>query len=139
MRECSRESTIAPKTCFPRSNADFLQASIMTGSRPTHAYPREGCLPGCHGPVRALTKLAKGLGSTLTYLTLAWVAKSPTTSTVILGVSSAAQLRENLGALEFLPKMTDAVMQQIEGVLGNKPTAENEFGRPHLAGCDARR
>jgi aryl-alcohol dehydrogenase-like predicted oxidoreductase len=52
------------------------------------------------------------------------VAKNPNTSTVILGVSSAAQLLDNLKALEVLPKMTDEIMEKIEEILGNKPAIE---------------
>ncbi|KAJ7915074.1 NADP-dependent oxidoreductase domain-containing protein [Mycena leptocephala] len=72
------------------------------------------------------------LGSTPTALALAWVAKNPNTSTVILGVSSAAQLVDNLKALEVLPKMTDEIMEKIEEILGNKPAIEGNNGRPEL-------
>ena len=32
------------------------------------------------------------------------------------------QLEDNFGALEVLPKLTAGVMDEIEGILGNKPT-----------------
>ncbi|KAF7368657.1 Voltage-gated potassium channel beta-2 subunit [Mycena venus] len=82
--------------------------------------------------VKEITKIAESLGSTPTALALAWVAKNPNTSTVILGVSSAQQLLENLKALEVLPKMTDEVMEKIESILGNKPEDAGNNGRPEL-------
>ncbi|KAJ7143857.1 voltage-gated potassium channel beta-2 subunit [Mycena epipterygia] len=82
--------------------------------------------------VRELTKIAEELGSTPTALALAWLAKNPNTSTIILGVSSPEQLLQNLKALEVLPKMTDDVMQQIEKILDNTPVPPTNHGRPLL-------
>ncbi|KAJ7224614.1 hypothetical protein GGX14DRAFT_557472 [Mycena pura] len=63
-------------------------------------------------------QLAKGCSpSTLSHP----FAKNPNTSTIILGASSATQLRENLDALRVLPLLTDAHMAQIENILANKP------------------
>jgi len=83
--------------------------------------------------VRALTKLAEEeLQTTVTALALAWVARNPNTSTVILGVSSKEQLLENLKCLEVLPKLTDDIMKKIENILDNKPEAAPTYGRPLL-------
>ncbi|KAJ7472751.1 NADP-dependent oxidoreductase domain-containing protein [Mycena latifolia] len=83
--------------------------------------------------VKELTRIAEGMaGSTATAVALAWVAKDPNTSTVILGVSSAAQLLQNLKALEVLPKLTDDIMEQVDKILGNKPVVEPNHGRPLL-------
>ncbi|KAJ7111969.1 NADP-dependent oxidoreductase domain-containing protein [Mycena epipterygia] len=84
--------------------------------------------------IRELTKIAERLGTTTTALALAWVAKDPNTSTVILGVSSPAQLLQNLKALEVLPKITDEIMEQIENILRNKPLTDfqSNHGRPLL-------
>ncbi|KXN85755.1 Putative voltage-gated potassium channel subunit beta [Leucoagaricus sp. SymC.cos] len=74
--------------------------------------------------VKELTKLAEAeLNTTPQALALAWVAKNPNTSTVILGASSADQLRENLKAVEVLPKLTPQIMEKIEAILENKPEA----------------
>lgn len=54
-------------------------------------------------------------------LALAWVARNPNSSTVILGASSADQLRENLKAVDVLPKLTPEIMEKIEVILANKP------------------
>lgn len=61
------------------------------------------------------------LGTTTTALALAWVAKNPNTSTVILGASKPEQVVENLKAIEVLPKLTDDIMERIEEILGNAP------------------
>ena len=61
------------------------------------------------------------LGCTVTQLALAWVARNPNTSTVILGATKPEQLLENLKALEVIPKLTPDVLEKIEGILGTKP------------------
>jgi aryl-alcohol dehydrogenase-like predicted oxidoreductase len=43
-------------------------------------------------------------------------------STVITGASKVEQVKENFKALEFVPKLTGEVMEEIEKVLNNKPT-----------------
>ncbi|GJE89546.1 aldo/keto reductase [Phanerochaete sordida] len=83
--------------------------------------------------VKALTALAeKELGCTTSQLALAWVAKFPTTSTVILGATKPEQLLENIKALEVLPKLTPEVLQKIESILDNKPAPVSTWGRPAL-------
>ncbi|KAG6891633.1 hypothetical protein C0992_001319 [Termitomyces sp. T32_za158] len=73
--------------------------------------------------VKELTKLAADeLQTTPGALALAWVAKNPNTSTVILGASTPEQLKENLKAVEVLPKLTEEIMAKIEGILKNKPS-----------------
>ena len=70
---------------------------------------------------RELTRIAGELDSSPTRLALAWCLKNPHVSTVILGASRVEQLRDNLEALDLLPRMSDDVMAAIEDVLGNKP------------------
>lgn len=71
--------------------------------------------------VKQLDKFARELGTTLTHLALAWCAKNPHVSTVILGASREEQLKDNLRALEALPLLTPDVMERIEAILGNRP------------------
>ena len=47
---------------------------------------------------------------------IAWVASNPRVSTVITGASKLAQLKENLGALEVLPKLTPEVRERIDAI-----------------------
>ncbi len=71
--------------------------------------------------VTALTKLAKELGISMPLLALAWCLKNENVSTVILGASKTSQLEENLKATDAKEKLTDEVMERIEGILDNKP------------------
>lgn len=68
-----------------------------------------------------LNDLAKDLGVSLPKLAIAWCAKNPNVSTVILGASKPEQLAETLAALDVLPLLTEEVIEKIEGILGNKP------------------
>jgi aryl-alcohol dehydrogenase-like predicted oxidoreductase len=47
--------------------------------------------------------------------------KNPNVSTVITGASRAAQVTENMKALDVAPKLTPDIMARIDTVLGNKP------------------
>jgi diketogulonate reductase-like aldo/keto reductase len=49
------------------------------------------------------------------------VIKNPHISVAILGATKAEQITENVKCLELLPKLTDEVMKEIEGILGNAP------------------
>lgn len=57
----------------------------------------------------------------MTHLALAWVARNPNTSTVILGASKPEQVLDNLKALDVIPKLTPEVLEKIESILENKP------------------
>ncbi|KAF8131424.1 NADP-dependent oxidoreductase domain-containing protein [Boletus edulis] len=83
--------------------------------------------------VKELSTLAEQeLGCSVTHLALAWVAKNPNTSTVILGASRPEQVVDNLKALEVIPKLTSEIMDKIEAILENKPAPPLSFGRPAL-------
>ncbi|KAH7076934.1 NADP-dependent oxidoreductase domain-containing protein [Paraphoma chrysanthemicola] len=71
--------------------------------------------------VKELTKIAEKLGANTTQLALAWCAKNPNVSTVILGATKPEQINDNCAAIKLLPKLTDDVMKEIEGILDNKP------------------
>jgi voltage-dependent potassium channel beta subunit len=70
---------------------------------------------------RELETIAGDLGASLAQLAIAWCLKNPHVSTVILGASKPAQLEENLRAPDYVPALTEEVMERIEGVLGNRP------------------
>ncbi|KAF2869351.1 voltage-gated potassium channel subunit beta-1 channel subunit beta-1 [Massariosphaeria phaeospora] len=73
--------------------------------------------------VRRLGKVAEKLGANTAQLALAWCAKNKNVSTVILGASKPEQIVDNCKALQLLPKLTQEVMDEIEGILDNKPKA----------------
>ena len=73
--------------------------------------------------VKKLAPLAKELGCTLAQFGIAWCAKNPNVSTVITGASRVEQVRENLKAIEVLPKLTEDVMNQVDKIVG-KPERE---------------
>ncbi|SPC61611.1 probable potassium channel beta subunit protein [Ustilago sp. UG-2017b] len=79
--------------------------------------------------VQKLTTIAEGLGAKVTNLALAWCAKNPNVSTVILGASKPEQIIENLKSLDLIEKLTPEIMSQIDEILGNKPTLPSLFGR----------
>ncbi|KAI0295380.1 NADP-dependent oxidoreductase domain-containing protein [Multifurca ochricompacta] len=83
--------------------------------------------------VKTLTAFAeKELSCSVTHLALAWVAKNPNTSTVILGATKPEQVLDNLKALEIIPKLTPQILEKIDEIVGNKPDALPSFGRPGL-------
>lgn len=71
--------------------------------------------------VDALKKLAEKMNLPVAKLALAWCLKNPNVSTMILGASKPAQLKENLTVLEVVPLLTDKVMESIEKIMGTKP------------------
>ena len=71
--------------------------------------------------IKKLLPLTEQLQCSLAALSIAWCIKNPNVSTAILGATKKEQLIENLKALEVLPQLTDAVMQQIEEVVQTKP------------------
>ena len=64
--------------------------------------------------VRRLQPVADELGVSLTQLAIAWCLLNPHVSTVMLGASKRGQLEQNLGALDVLPKLDEAVRKRIE-------------------------
>ena len=71
--------------------------------------------------VKKLTQIAERLGASTAQLSLAWAAKNPNVSTVILGATKPQQVHDNCAALKLLPKLTPEVMEEIESILANKP------------------
>ncbi|MGE2717551.1 L-glyceraldehyde 3-phosphate reductase [Mycolicibacterium litorale] len=57
--------------------------------------------------LRGLAGIAERRGQTLAQLALAWVLRDPTVASTLVGASSVAQLRENLGALDNLDFSAD--------------------------------
>jgi predicted aldo/keto reductase-like oxidoreductase len=49
---------------------------------------------------------------------------SPNVSSVILGATKPEQVHDNCKALKLLEKLTPEVMEEIEGILQNKPNSK---------------
>lgn len=72
--------------------------------------------------VKKLSLVAKRLGCSMAQLAIAWCLKNPNISTVITGASRAGQVVENMKAIEYVDQLDAEVMQEIEGILENKPS-----------------
>ena len=79
--------------------------------------------------VKKLTKIAERLGGNATQLALAWAAKNPNVSTVILGATKVEQIKDNCKAIQLIEKLDDKTMEEIEQILDNKPKAPAKFNR----------
>uniref|UniRef100_A0A674BTJ4 Voltage-gated potassium channel subunit beta-1 n=1 Tax=Salmo trutta TaxID=8032 RepID=A0A674BTJ4_SALTR len=77
--------------------------------------------------LKELGHIAEKLGCTLPQLAVAWCLRNEGVSSVLLGSSSPEQLTENLGAIQFLPKMTSHVVSDIDHILENKPYSKKEY------------
>ena len=69
------------------------------------------------GKVKELQPIAERLDISLTQLALGYCLKNPDVSTIILGASKKEQLKENLGTLSIMDKITDSTIKDINKVL----------------------
>ncbi|MBV8301946.1 MAG: aldo/keto reductase [Candidatus Dormibacteraeota bacterium] len=69
--------------------------------------------PDTNHKVRGLVDMAAGLGVTPAQLAIAWCIHNPHVSTVITGASRVEQVRENLGALDALDRLTPDVADEL--------------------------
>jgi voltage-dependent potassium channel beta subunit len=67
--------------------------------------------------VKKLAPIAADLRCTLGQMSLAWCLKNPHVSTVITGASRAAQVVENMKALDVVAKLSPDVMARIDAVV----------------------
>ena len=71
--------------------------------------------------VRQLTEIADEIGISMAQLALAWTLRNPNVSTAIIGATRPSQVEDNVAAVDAVDKLTDDVMEKIEGILDNKP------------------
>lgn len=74
--------------------------------------------------VAKLAPVAQKLGITQTNLAYAWVLKNKNVSSAITGASRPQQVYDAVKALDALPLLTPDIMDEIDGILGNKPVAQ---------------
>ncbi len=67
------------------------------------------------------------MGCTTAQLAMAWCLREPFVSTVITGASKPEQVTENMASLDVLARLTPAVLDQIETILGNQPEPPEDF------------
>jgi voltage-dependent potassium channel beta subunit len=106
-----------------------LASGLLTGKY------RDGVPDGSRGAMQGMGFLVKGLtdagrnaalpqlaiiaaelNCSLAQLAIAWAARYPRVSTVITGASKISQLRDNLGAVGVLPKLTPEIMARIDAI-----------------------
>lgn len=66
--------------------------------------------------LKRMKEIADGLGVTMSQLAIAWCLKNSHVSSVILGVSSLAQLEENIKASEIKNKITDEIYNELNSL-----------------------
>ena len=71
--------------------------------------------------VAKLAPIAASLGCSTAQLAIAWCASNPRVSTVITGASRVAQVEENLGAADVIPRLTRDVLLRIEALVAGEP------------------
>ena len=110
-----------PKGSRFDNHKDFFDSTIASLQKPEGQAKIE--------KVRKLTKIAERLGGTPTHLALAWAAKNPNVSTIILGATKVEQIEDNCKAIDVYRKLDDKTMAEIEEILDNKPAQPSTFGR----------
>ncbi len=97
---------------------------IPDGSRASlsdMAWIRDRITPERIAVTRELTRLAGELEMTTAQLALAWILRRKEISSVITGATRLEQLDENLAVSEYVDRLTDDVLEQIEQIAGNLP------------------
>jgi len=72
--------------------------------------------------VKHLEAIADRERVSLSQLVLAWSLRNNTSQTVIVSASTVEQLCLLFNSLQLLPKLTNALMEEIDKILSNKPT-----------------
>lgn len=71
--------------------------------------------------VKELALIAEKLGCSATQLSIAWTLKHEPVQCLLLSASTIEQLLMNLQALQLMPRLSMAVMMELERILDNKP------------------
>jgi len=94
------------------------RAGVPEGSRgamPSMGFLVKGLTDAArNAAVTELAAVAAELDCSLAQLAIAWAARNPCVSTVIMGASRLSQLQDNLGALAVLPRFTPEVLARID-------------------------
>jgi len=74
-------------------------------------------LPWRMSVVRQLQALADDLGATLPQLCLAWNLQNPHIACVLCGASRPEQIVANVGCIDWVDRLTPAIMQRIDAIM----------------------
>ena len=85
-------------------------------AKPSGFLQKSELTPGRLEQIKQLNAIAIGRGQTLAEMALAWLLKDPRVTSVLIGASSVAQLRDNLKALDSAD-FTTGELEQIEAIL----------------------
>ena len=96
----------------------YLDGSVPEGSRASKGVflKPDSLTPELLAKLNALNDIAKEGGRTLASLAILWILRDSRNTSVLLGASSSAQLRENLSALSQ-PALSGDELERIEKVL----------------------
>ena len=95
------------------------------GALESYAFLREGLTdPAKNQVVAKLDAVAHDLSCTLAQLSLAWCLANKNVSTVITGATRVEQVRENMKALQVLPKLMPDVLSRVDAIVG--PNVDRE-------------
>jgi len=72
--------------------------------------------------VKQLEAVAEKLGASLAQLVVAWSCRNNTSQSLILSASSVDHMCLLLNSLQLIPKLTNAIMDDIDKLLSNKPS-----------------
>ena len=99
----------------------YLGGAVPQGSRASKGVflKAEYITPELLKKLNALNDIAKEGGRTLSALAIQWILRDKRNTSVLMGASSSAQLKENLSALSHAP-LSPAELARIEKILGGK-------------------
>ena len=106
---------IPPDSRFAQTQVDFIKGFVERTAGEI--------FQGWVDTVNKLMPIADRLGVKLSTLALAWVIKNENVTSAIMGASSVEQVYENVRALAVLDALTPEILEEIEGILKNKPPA----------------
>lgn len=71
--------------------------------------------------IKKLQTIAQSLGTDVATLSMAWVLCNQNVSSAITGASRPEQIWQTVRAVGVYKQLTKEVLEEIEGVVGNKP------------------
>jgi len=95
-------------------------------------FTEYGAFPKLVEKAREIKPIADALGCSMAQLALAWCISNRNVSVVLTGSTRVDQVQDNLGALAIVPKLTDAIKQELDTILANKPAQDHDarqFGK----------